>query len=411
MKGKIQVMEGVYPITTLNAVMVGDGTNKTLKDMIDNGEISGGGANINITGRACVNFLLRGAKIYADFKIENSATISTLKYSFPTGDTDRLRRLFVKTPAGTLLTIDMQDGELLSHEGIVYNLTNNTIEKRTGTWGGIPCTKDEYVLLYNCLGFLSGELACYVDYRYNQNNIFAKNVHAELISATGSTQGIMIIDNVVYTSYHATDDHSLYDGRLGVKTHNICHMNAMDYNNVKDVFIVGNGSKDYFLPMKGWIFKNWKSTFEINSQLDINVLDKVELDFSQFTGEYKAQLCWGDYNTDIVYLLTSDNRIIRELQLNKNGTEYDGTYTVLKTYYTNTSDIMGGFLYYNGCLYTGVKGEFGIRKMKLCSNGYIENEYLKPIGKVGDMQGIAISNGFMYAYTDSKGYKINIADI
>ena len=44
MKGKVQVIEGGYPVTILDAVKVGDGSAKSLKDMINNGEIGGTGA-------------------------------------------------------------------------------------------------------------------------------------------------------------------------------------------------------------------------------------------------------------------------------------------------------------------------------------------------------------------------------
>lgn len=409
MKGKKKVIEGTFPVTVASAVYL-DNTSKTLKEAIDNNEF-GGGTTVSINGRGCVNFLLRGGKIFADYKIENSISNTTIKYSFPTGDTNRLRRLFVRLSNGQGATIDLQDGELSSHEALVYNASSNSVEVRYGTWGNIACSINEYVLLYNCVGFLSGELVKYVDFRYNQDSIKIKPVTVEQINTKGSTQGIMILDNNIYTSYHATDEHVSMDGKLGDKVHNIGHMNAMDYNPIKDCLITANGSKSYTLAMKGWIFLNWDNTFNSNDTLDINTLEKVELDFSQFEGEYKAQLCWGDYNSDIVYLLTSDNRVIRELQLNKTNNIYDGTYTVLNTYYTNTTGIVGGFIYHKGCLYTGIKGDIGVRKMTLCSDNGIYNEYIKITGKVGDVQGIAIQDDSMIVYTDSKGYKLSLSEI
>lgn len=44
--GKIQIIEGVYPVTVLDAVKLGDGTNKTLRDKLFDIENSSGGGNI-----------------------------------------------------------------------------------------------------------------------------------------------------------------------------------------------------------------------------------------------------------------------------------------------------------------------------------------------------------------------------
>ena len=67
--------------------------------------------------------------------------------------------------------------------------------------------------------------------------------------------------------------------------------------------------------------------------------------------------------------------------------------------------------YYKGRLYTGIKGDYGIRKMKLCSDGTIQNEYIHPNNMVRVMQGIDIYNSYMYAFTDTAGYKIIESDI
>lgn len=409
MRGKIQVIEGLYPITRAEAVYIND--TKTLKEAIDRGELggnsSGGNTNVNVNGRGQAIFVLRGANIEIRKTIENKPTSTTFTYKFPTGDSDRLRKMFVYVSGGGMKNIDIPDGRLESHQALVYNSRTNTLETRMSQWGSMKLDNDEYVLLFNALGNVSGILATYCDLGSDNVGFPIKAIEAVEVDSRGSTQGIFQVGGTIYTCYHASDDHSLFDGNINGKKHNICHMNAPYYNEKKDMLIVGNGSKSNELPMKGWIFTNWKNTYNNNEQLDINRIPKIELDFSRFTGEYKAQLCWGYDNTDIVYLATSDNRIIRKLKLLKSGDNYNGKYEVLGTYYSSKIDIIGGMIFYNGYLYFGVKGEYGIRKCKLKSDGFFDSEYIQIDGKVGDMQGLAIVNNEMYAYTDTKGYKFN----
>ena len=68
-------------------------------------------------------------------------------------------------------------------------------------------------------------------------------------------------------------------------------------------------------------------------------------------------------------------------------------------------------IYYKGYVFFGVKGAYGIRKCILKSDGYFDSEYLHPSDKVGDMQGLQLYNNEIYAYTDSRGYKINVNNL
>lgn len=420
MQGLIKKIRGIFPVTTTKAVYI-DGTSKTLQQAIDAGEF-GGKAEVSVSGRGMAMFALRSGKINVRRKTANSSSSNILEYSFPTTDSDRVRRLFVYTSGGGMKSIDIPDGELDYHYALIYNASTNTLRTQKSQWGSMTCTNDEYILLFNGYGALSGLLAQYVDYGTDNVGFPIKEIEAEQVSTSGTTQGIIVIDGIVYTCYHATDDHSLFDGKIGTKSHNICHMNALDYSVEKDMLIVGNGSKSYTLEMEGWIFPTWKTTFESATQLDINAIDKVTLKFPSdvFVGQYKAQLCWGV--GDIVYLATSDNRYIYKLQLQTGTTQgtygdyvaradggYNGTYEILGTWYSRTTDIIGGMCYHNGYIYFGVKGAYGIRKCLLKSDGFFDSEYIHIHDKVGDMQGIAIYNNEVYAYSDSSGYKFDIS--
>lgn len=422
MEANKKVIEGLLPITTTKAVYM-DGTSKTLQESIDDGTL-GRTETISTTGRGHTIFKLRGARIFIEEVIESLSTVTKIKYTFLSGDVNRLRRLFVWKPNGTAISIEIPDGYLALNEGLVYNVDTNTLSTKIGTWGNISVANNEYLLLYNDYqGCVGGILSQYI-ITNEQVNIPIKYLDYEICSNVGNnlSQGIFICGENMYHWGHSSDDRLTLGGfrrysmadlntKIHEGQHNLGHMNAPSYCETRDMMIVGNGSKLYdqtSLPMQGWILKNFKSVLESNpTNIDFNTIEKVTLDLSQFKGEFKAQLCWGDSSTDYVFLLTCENRIIRKLLLNKVSGEYDGTYTVVGKWMSTQEDVMGGFKYYNGCLYTGVKGDYGVRKMKLCSNGKFTNEYLVPNNMIGTMQGIDIKNDILYAFTTDRGYKID----
>jgi hypothetical protein len=423
MQGFIKKIKGIFPVTTSKAVYV-DGTNQTLQDILDS---KWSGVSVTTTGRGMCTFHLRGGVVYVREAIANSSKSNKLKYWFPTGDYDRYRRMFVKTiNGGYNNTLDLADGELENRYGLVYNMTTNTVEVRHDQWGAITCSANEYILLLNIDGKLTGVLAPYVDYGTDNTGFPIKTIEAEEVDTRGTTQGIIVINGTVYTCYHATDDHSAFDGKIGNLSHNICHMNAPEYNATKDALIVGNGSKSSTLAMEGWIFPGWAAVMAAGGQLDINTLDKITLTFPAdvFPGEYKAQLCWAEPSGDNVFFATSDNRYIHKLLLHKGDSQgaygtlvqrddggYNGTYDLVGTWYSRTTDIIGGMCYYKGAVYFGVKGSYGIRKCILKSDGYFDSEYIYINGKIGDMQGIAIYNDEVYAYSDSRGWKFSLVEL
>ena len=437
MKGEIKKIENTFPVTTSKAVYI-DGTNKTLQQAIENGELGGTTTTATTSGRGYCQVALRGAKVFCYHIPESSSIHSTLKYGFPTGDYDRLRIMYVWTPSGAnsggKKDIHLSDGQLSANEGLVYNFDTNTTEVRSGSWGNIRVANNEILLLYNDnqKNCIKGALKEYV-VDYNQIFIPSRELPYELCSSKGNSlsQGMFIIGDYMYHWGHSSDDktttlgqfrmYSMTDFETPVHTgtHNLGHMNAPSYSPRRDMMIVANGSKIYdqsTLPMEGWIFPNFKATMESKpANLVFDDLEKITLDLSQFTGEYKAQLCWGEDNSDYVYLLTSENTIVRKLLLAKDESgKYTGEYTVVKEYRSEVTGIVGGFKYFNGCLYTGVKGEYCVRKMKLCDNmfdstlpGFIQNEYLPIPDVIGTTQGLDIYNGMLYVFTDDKGYKID----
>lgn len=373
--------------------------------------------------------MLRGCEINVYEVPESSSSMKTMAYTFPTGDSDRLRRMYVWTPSGGCKNIDIPDGVLNYCDGLIYNFDTNSLEIRNASWGNIIVSNNEVVLLYNgYYGVVGGVLSVYVK-EYNQLNagIPVYDLEFENITSTGTSQGIFILDEHLYTWDLSSDDRTSSLGsykkfsldnytQVASGSHNLGHMNSPSYCSERDMLLVGNGSKLYdqtSVPMEGYIYTDFSSVLETNpSNIDHYSLEKVCIDLSQFTGEFKAQLCWGDPSTDYIYLMTCDNRIIRKLQLMKNEDgDYTGEYDVVGVWRTTQSDINGGFKYYNGYLLSGIKGEYGIRKMELCSNGRIKDTYIHPNNKDGNMQGIDVVDGKLYAYTEARGYLIDIAKI
>ena len=61
MNGIIKKIKDIFPVTTTKAVYI-DGTNKTLQEAIDNGEI-GGNTTATTSGRGYVEIKLRGSMV------------------------------------------------------------------------------------------------------------------------------------------------------------------------------------------------------------------------------------------------------------------------------------------------------------------------------------------------------------
>ena len=62
MDAERKVIDGIFPVTTTKAVYI-DGTNITLEEALNNGEIGGATAYDRTTGRGYVITMLRGCEI------------------------------------------------------------------------------------------------------------------------------------------------------------------------------------------------------------------------------------------------------------------------------------------------------------------------------------------------------------
>lgn len=424
-----------YPITRAEGVFISD--NKTLKQAIDDGSLGGGdNTEVTLNGRNNAIITLRNPAILWR-KLPSTSTIS---YTFPNVDTNRGRRMFIWTGAGQGRILDLPDGQLVVNEALIYNVSTNTTRIGTGSWGNVSVSTNEYILLYNSLGGKPvGLFDKYLKDDPDYSGIPVKEIEGIQVKSTGSVQGIMTMDNWVILTSHSNDEHTDFTGGMSFLnkdtmlqefsiTHNFGHMNAPYYNKEKDIFIVGNGSKSYTLTPKGWIVPNFSQRVqEARSigRLDFHTVPKVELDFAHLTTDFKGQMCWGADSSDYIWLMTNDNTEFRKVLLGKgtnnlglgtfiegvNATEYNGSYSIVKSYYSSVTDVMGGMLSYRGSIYTGIKGEYHIRKTTPLTNGYFESTYIIIPGMTGDIQGIAILDEDLYVFSDYRGFKIPLSEL
>ena len=114
---------------------------------------------------------------------------------------------------------------------------------------------------------------------------------------------MFIIGDYLYIWGHSSDDrvtslgsyqkYSLDNLSTGIASgsHNLGHMNSPSYSAIRDMMIVGNGSKIYDqsdLPMTGFIYPNFSAVMETNpANIVHDDLNKITIDLSQFTGNLR----------------------------------------------------------------------------------------------------------------------------
>ena len=410
MNGIIKKIKDIFPVTTTKAVYI-DGTNKTLQEAMDNGEL-GSTTQVSTSGRGYPMICIR-EKIY----VKPVPTSNGVGHEFVTGGIVN----FIRTPSGGFNYFNLPKSVVLGvGQAYVYDYISNSFEIR-GTSGQneyTACSSTEVILYSNYGGIAQGVLSDWF-VTCDDDNIPIKEADCESL-AIKTTQGIFIVGNYLYTCEHSDDEHTTTAGIkkydlstnsvLKTYSHNLGHLNSCDYSAEKDMLLTGNSSKKYDLTPQLFIFKNWSTVLENNTTLDFYTLDKIVITFSDFANEYKWNFAWG--KNDTIWASCCDVRILRKITLNKGADgQYDGTYTIDGTWYSEKSDIIGGLIYYKGFLYAGVKGDYGIRKINITDGIKFNSEYIHPTLKSGDMQGLAIYDNKMICVSDSNCTKIPLSEL
>ncbi|PFP30278.1 hypothetical protein COJ96_06080 [Bacillus sp. AFS073361] len=404
-----------------------------------NGASVGGSTQVSVTGRPYALFSLRGGVINIQSDTFNN---KILYYSIPKLDTDRYRRLFWWTASGGYASIDIPDGTLNDNDALVYNISTNTLTTKNGTWGNVSVSQNEYLLLYNNLGNIGGLLSKYVNFGSSTRVPIRELGVADYYTSNGSPQGLFLMDEYYFAcAGPVTDDYTTYANMVMYNkstnalvksiSQNFGHMNTVDYSTSKNSLLISNGSKSYTMPPIAWILPNFKewATNSNNTVLEYNTVDKITLDFSQLSSEFKGQFVWGYDNTDIIYMISNECRTLRKILLGKgtnnlgsgvyvNTTDpnrYNGSYQILNTWQSNVVDVHSDMFFYKGNVYMGIKGANQIRKAIPMSDGTFESEYLPLItntnGTLADVEGLDYDNEYLYIFNAYDGYRLSINNL
>jgi len=311
----------------------------------------------------------------------------------------RLRRdkPYITLPTGPNY-YPMPESVVLPHNGI-FILDIETKAFAVSTILERPVKVNEVVLLINIDGkIVGGELMHLFSTSQQSGGAATTNAKGyELLPIPkGTWQSFTFVGEEIWLCYQSNDAHtnygpikrfSLQDYTLiGEINHNIGHMNTVDYNEVNDTLLIGNGSGDYNLPLKIFLFPN-ASSWRAQSTINFNTVDKIVIDLSEIP-ESKAQAVWGENNhgkNNIIYLITNDNKVIRKclLGLGSNQFEYgqfipgvaatafNGTLRVLSRHSQNyDADVNQDSTFYNGKIYVAT-GHDGIQahSFKLLTTG------------------------------------------
>ena len=194
------------------------------------------------------------------------------------------------------------------------------------------------------------------------------------------------------------------------------HVNTIDYSPVNDCLIMGNGSGDYTLPGKIFIFPNFKEMLNSeahrssNDPWTLENSNAIVIDCTEYNLGTKFNVMWGEINGkkhNIAYLVTAkmgsstsapdggDNGTIRRLLLGVGSTsleygqfnesasegEFNGTFKIMGTWTqegTKYANCNQGSCFYRGEIYSAV-GHDGLWlwKMRLGDNGKISYDEWK----------------------------------
>lgn len=343
----------------------------------------------------------------------------------------------------TETSFTLQKGDVLFYNTLTKQLVTRNVGGGSGYLRDFNEDYNEILLAQNVNGKITnGAFLPYIEEYHRNYNLVVKAVSPYKWYDFGSTQGIVVIGNELWTCFHSNDEHtdfannSIYNKETGehIKNlpHNLGHLNTLSYNSNNDSLLITNSSKSYALPPKLYILPN-ASQLSKQDRLDFNTIDKIELDVSYLyneTGESKANPCWATNSKDnnAIYIVTNDNKIVREIALGKGANqlekgnfisgkgeeEYNGTFKeVRKWEQKDGRTVNAGLLFYKGVLYTA--GRFddrvGLYAYELTNNGNINTHIVSVWNSVDSSGGLWGSSGQgvcedgddIYFFTDSAG--------
>ncbi|MCK1985153.1 MULTISPECIES: hypothetical protein [Peribacillus] len=433
MEAKVQVIEGVYPVTLGEAVYISP--TKTLKQAIDDGSIGGGGSVTTNANFVTNSFVLCGDILFKpdgnkSVTITLNADLSLNRIMVVTFSNGTVRQETIPSP------FVLQDKEYM-----VWNATNGFQIK--SQLGGIKVPFDSVLVAMNWDGKITGGIVFSIyqrryplyekeySLRFNEKSIGSgKTYHSmfvcddELITlevpSLGASNVFSLPDLTPVKSFNV----SLVETNADLTTSEL-RLVASDYNQNVRALIMGNStnslSEEY---MKGYIFyeaDKWKNSTNTVTFDNCGLYTKLDFLSALFPGQTTAKMCWAAED-DMAYLTTTNLQYVHKLLLGvgtnklENGVydynaskRYNGTYKIVKTY---TQDVVKfgnkDLQFYNGALWYPIKytaGGYKICKTYLSSeSGQIKSDLIiyNPIGQdgnpllTGSPEGIMIYKGKVY---------------
>ena len=397
-----------------------------------------------------------GGKIYYTENVDGSVTIenpySKTTYAQMFGVYVNDKAYFVNFTE----PINIEKNTALSYNTLTQQLeVLKTLEPNNNGYNFLKrFSKQHIILLHNVQGnVVGGEFARFLEKADEEvYDVISPNTSKRYCSK-GSTQGICVVGDELWLCSHSDDEHTSYANIAVINkndfssirtiSHNLGHLNTLEYNSDNDCLLTTNSSKSYSLSPKIWIYPNWKQQSGSN-KLDFDALEKIELDFAWLYNENKeskANPCWGeniDGRNNIIYILTNDNKIIRKIVLGKGTTnmgmgilipgkntdEYNGTYKVIDTWIQKDGlGVNGDTVFYKGRIITpgrfkGIGDYAGCYVYQLQTRGRIKKSIIRidnysntGVLSKNDGQGIEIDGDELYFFTDSWGIVVDTKDV
>lgn len=441
MEGKLQVIEGVYPITRAEGVYIDD--NKTLKQAIENGDFSGGNEVISPNNYVTDCFFLVNDVIF-NKNSDGSITINLntkltlnriLCVCFSNGSTSQVS--FVNgtvIPEGHYLTWNVTDGFSIKPFSNGLNVPYNSALVGINYGGRITggALKDIWDKYYRYTYFATFKNTYNVAMeeipRQTNRTLHSMVVIGDELLTLECYNGVDFngashvysLPDLTYKSTFTlqlvgTRKDNLYEGKINLR------LVTADYNFTNECLILGSGTADGSDTnhMQGYIFydaKNWKNatspiTFE-NTPHTVIELNGNGL----FDGEECAKLVWSEL-PDVIYFTTSNLKNVHKILLGVGTNKlehgfysydvnkrYNGTYKILKTYSQETPEVGNKDVqFYKGAFYYSVKfvtGGLKIYKSYLTESGGIESDLIlyNPVNSnglptiTGSPEGIVVYN-------------------
>lgn len=197
-------------------------------------------------------------------------------------------------------------------------------------------------------------------------------------------------------------------------THNLGHVNSVDYSAGNNALIMGNGSNDGTLLGEIIIYPNVNMT---NGAV-LRYEDAIKINVGAEGWGIKTNVVWGERNLtgayNLIYVITNNNQDVYKLCLHKSGTSFTGGYTIIDHWHTDEYiDVNQGSVFHNSTLYVGLGHEWlHFSGMHLMRDGSIHHNecYLQMYMQDGSTHhtgdytsGIAVKDGYIYVYM-SHGY-------